>query len=414
MKRNLLKVTLALAMMPMGAWAAEHNFGSEEVVSTEKTWTFNGVTPTETVTTGVTVSDQLYNRSKTSGGGFTFTSITPALYSFKDGYTVNLQTVAHSTSGQNNKAMVEVTAGEAVSVSHTWDDNGTSRSGSNCCQPYFAFNVSVAGTCYAIMKCNDSKGAKIQFSDGSSVSDISTSSDQVTCIELACNGRGVFFIGTAGSKQLDIYAIRFVPTETKADKIVYIGATGYMTFSDAYKNYSTPTGLSAYGAKAANGGNAVELIPATNIKKQTGYILKGTPDTNYKLTELATNPTEPKDSELKRQASAKKFSVDGDGKDSENKYNYILAADGEEAKFFAVENETTLAVGKAWLQTTTQLTPAAGARGVDIIIGDETTGIETVQSSKVKDQSYYNLAGQRVAQPAKGLYIVNGKKIMIK
>jgi len=30
------------------------------------------------------------------------------------------------------------------------------------------------------------------------------------------------------------------------------------------------------------------------------------------------------------------------------------------------------------------------------------------------DGNFYNLAGQRVAQPAKGLYIVNGKKVIIK
>ena len=30
------------------------------------------------------------------------------------------------------------------------------------------------------------------------------------------------------------------------------------------------------------------------------------------------------------------------------------------------------------------------------------------------DGEFYNLAGQRVAQPTKGLYIVNGKKVVIK
>jgi hypothetical protein len=34
--------------------------------------------------------------------------------------------------------------------------------------------------------------------------------------------------------------------------------------------------------------------------------------------------------------------------------------------------------------------------------------------SKVEDNNYYNLNGQRVSQPKKGLYIVNGKKVVIK
>jgi hypothetical protein len=45
--------------------------------------------------------------------------------------------------------------------------------------------------------------------------------------------------------------------------------------------------------------------------------------------------------------------------------------------------------------------------------GDGTTGIK-VQSSMQSDNAYYTLQGQRVAKPGKGLYIRNGKKVLIK
>ena len=46
---------------------------------------------------------------------------------------------------------------------------------------------------------------------------------------------------------------------------------------------------------------------------------------------------------------------------------------------------------------------------------DPTTGISTpVIMSVPMDNTYYNLKGLRVAQPTKGLYIVNGKKVMMK
>ncbi len=45
---------------------------------------------------------------------------------------------------------------------------------------------------------------------------------------------------------------------------------------------------------------------------------------------------------------------------------------------------------------------------------DETTGINQVETVKLSVEGYYNLNGQRVAQPTKGLYIVNGKKVVIK
>ena len=45
---------------------------------------------------------------------------------------------------------------------------------------------------------------------------------------------------------------------------------------------------------------------------------------------------------------------------------------------------------------------------------DIPSGISTVESSKLKVESYYDLSGRRVAQPTKGLYIVNGKKVVVK
>ena len=40
------------------------------------------------------------------------------------------------------------------------------------------------------------------------------------------------------------------------------------------------------------------------------------------------------------------------------------------------------------------------------------TGIDTVQNTTVSNGAVYNMQGIRVAQPTKGLYIVNGKKVM--
>ena len=45
---------------------------------------------------------------------------------------------------------------------------------------------------------------------------------------------------------------------------------------------------------------------------------------------------------------------------------------------------------------------------------DETTGIEAAKASQKMNGEFFNLAGQRVAQPTKGLYIVNGKKVIMK
>lgn len=47
-------------------------------------------------------------------------------------------------------------------------------------------------------------------------------------------------------------------------------------------------------------------------------------------------------------------------------------------------------------------------------VWDDPNGIETIQNSqfKIQNNSIYNLAGQRVSKPAKGLYIIDGKKML--
>ena len=55
----------------------------------------------------------------------------------------------------------------------------------------------------------------------------------------------------------------------------------------------------------------------------------------------------------------------------------------------------------------------AEVRGLSIML-DEETGITEVTEKTEVTEGYYDLSGRRVAKPTKGLYIVNGKKIVIK
>ena len=82
-------------------------------------------------------------------------------------------------------------------------------------------------------------------------------------------------------------------------------------------------------------------------------------------------------------------------------------------------NDVTLGVGlyapkaadlkanKAYLDT------AAGVNGLKFVIG-EATGVEGVEVETSADNVYYDLSGRRVANPVKGIYVVNGKKVFVK
>lgn len=50
----------------------------------------------------------------------------------------------------------------------------------------------------------------------------------------------------------------------------------------------------------------------------------------------------------------------------------------------------------------------------DLIGGNETTGIKELETEVLNDNKYYNLQGVEVAYPVKGIYIHNGKKVIVK
>ena len=60
------------------------------------------------------------------------------------------------------------------------------------------------------------------------------------------------------------------------------------------------------------------------------------------------------------------------------------------------------------------LTIAAGAPNFIGFGDDETTGLKAIDNGQLTIDNYYNLNGQRIVNPTKGLYIVNGKKVVIK
>ena len=79
--------------------------------------------------------------------------------------------------------------------------------------------------------------------------------------------------------------------------------------------------------------------------------------------------------------------------------------------FVWVPNAGSIAANKCWLELSKDQPQSTRA----IVIGDETTGIAGV-SNKVVDGQWYDLNGRKLEQKptAKGVYIVNGKKQVIK
>ena len=95
---------------------------------------------------------------------------------------------------------------------------------------------------------------------------------------------------------------------------------------------------------------------------------------------------------------------------STNVYNYIL----QQGQFYKA-TDGYLKANRAYLSTTYDVT-APGARSLNIVFDDgETTGISaTLMNNETMNNEYFDLQGRKVANPTKGLYIVNGRKVVVK
>ena len=91
----------------------------------------------------------------------------------------------------------------------------------------------------------------------------------------------------------------------------------------------------------------------------------------------------------------------------EGKTNYVLGKHDGVVGFYKAGG-MVVATNKAYLQTT-----IAAAR-IDVNF-DETTALTLVNSEKrTVNSDVFDLQGRKVANPTKGLYIVNGKKVNVK
>ena len=185
----------------------------------------------------------------------------------------------------------------------------------------------------------------------------------------------------------------------KAAPFAKIGEEGWATlYTDKALDFSGVEGLTAYTAKLS--GNTVTLTQVNNVPAETGVVLKGAKNT-YSIPVIASSTTDKGDLQGST-TDATNVEVDG-------WTFYVLAMNGENEAQFQKASSGSILAGKAYLKVA-----SGGAPALDVVFGDA-TGIEAVKKAEtVADGAYYNLAGQRVAQPTKGLYIVNGKKVVIK
>jgi len=181
---------------------------------------------------------------------------------------------------------------------------------------------------------------------------------------------------------------------------VKTNSSGYCTYAST--NPVTITG-NAYYATDKKNGSAQAIKLSGDVAAGTAMLIKGTANSEYSFA-LATTGTSYSSTNAFK-AGTSTTATEGLSSGTSGSYNYILNGNA-----FYAANGKKVAVGKAYLQ----LSQAASARGALVFPENEDTGVEVITSSANNADAYYNLNGQRIATPSKGLNIVNGRKVIMK
>ena len=184
-----------------------------------------------------------------------------------------------------------------------------------------------------------------------------------------------------------------------------IGKTTWCSEYDL--DFTNVAGIKAYTATGYN--NITKTIWLTRVMEVpagTGLLVKGDPGT-YKIPHAEVQSYYVNMLVGNLGATISISETDGD------KTNYYLS--GKDGSFVSVNGSANIGKNKAYLQLPTSI--FAGTRSIGISYDDEdgTTAIRNLTPALSEGGgAWYTLQGQRVAKPGKGLYIHNGKKVIIK
>lgn len=236
------------------------------------------------------------------------------------------------------------------------------------------------------------------------VDDEQTMTEIVLTVDEPTDGNSVSFtLGRESRLYIEVYGTN------KKELTTTHNMAGWKSFYDAYNDYTLDENTTAYVATEVAQDETeqyvVELTPIDCVPSDMAVLLKTTnqrTDGTYSLTlTKAESVTRPNITNLLKPSS---------GATHSNVYRLGYNAESGVAFF-------------PWTRDTAQpdvvvleLNASNQARQLTIRISDgsETTAIKSVDVNVSANKTVYDLQGRRVTQPSKGLYIVNGKKVIIK
>ena len=189
----------------------------------------------------------------------------------------------------------------------------------------------------------------------------------------------------------------------KTADLAIVSDAGFATFSPS-SNVVVPENVKVYTVtvNAEQTGVNLNQVPAGSvIAAGTGYVLEAAEGSypfavsNDAVSDIGKNALKVSDGSV---------TVGNDDK------IFVLAQRSNGSVGFSIVNTgVTIPAGKAYLQL------SAEAKVSFLSFGDDATAIESVETNNNRGNGeYYTLQGVRTSAPVKGLYIINGKKVVVK
>lgn len=180
----------------------------------------------------------------------------------------------------------------------------------------------------------------------------------------------------------------------------------WTTFSSAYNlDFSSVEGLTAYTAKYNKDNDAVALTPVKKVQAHTGLILKGEAGKTYTLPILASD-----EAELDKVTDNQLVDCVDALWSTGRKNDYFL----HDGKFVMSDHNGWVLPGKSYLYINGGRVNQSPSP-LRVYVDNTATSIDGITNNHVvKDEAYYNLQGVKVQHPQHGVFIHNGKKVVLK
>ena len=192
-----------------------------------------------------------------------------------------------------------------------------------------------------------------------------------------------------------------------------VPASGVGTFSSEV-NIHLPEGLNAHYCKtyyAERSAISVEDISSGVVPANTGVLLSGTPGETFNLYRTHETADELEGNALVAVPESTHINA------TDGAYTNFMMKGGKFIRIADESEDVKMPANRAYLPLLTADISGSNAKEIMLLWDDkEATGIESLTPgpSPMGEESIYNLNGQKLSSPLKGINIINGRKVIVK